>query len=708
MTVGLLNPVSSVPGLLAATPESFAEESLPAPPGGGLVDPDLSAPVDVPYQLKEVRTPEPVSTSVTADSPSRAAMVEGLPVSFRLADATPGRVDGGVVVDTATGATSPPAAPAAVALQVASFDAVTVSELGGEILAFGVTPPADVTVKGGVDVVVSVDYSQFRWALGAEWSQRLQLVEWQCDPQVARVVAKECGNPIPLTGVSNDFEAGTLTATVHLGGQPAEAPAGASRAGLFTGDGSTLGLASAAGSFQATSLSNSGSWQVGGNNGSFSYSYPIATPPAFNGLGPSVALSYDSSGVDGITSSVNSQAGEVGLGWSLSAGQGFIERRYLPCTDSRIGGGTTDSCWYVQNATISLNGHASELVPINGSVSDQNSFTQWRLKDDPDWLVERKTTGSDWWVNEYWTVTTPEGMVYTFGREDDGQNSRLVRPLRGLTYGFPCYGRANRLCDDMPYRWLLDKVEDPFGNVMVYKYTVEQNRARTLGSGYSAVNYDLNAVLSEIDYGKMPNASITTWRDRVVFTYVKRCVGEKYTAQDTNCPTISNANGTSYPDVPTDLYCPSGNCFKDVSFFQTKRLAVITTQTSANGTTWTDVNQWRLYHEFPDPGDGGNEKLWLQAIYRVTPTSNVPSTPSVLDLGTGFEGTPLENRRDGYPAGGVPFMNQYRIARITDALGQEVKVSDESPTCSLSNPNWSTNTTNCFPMYRKARGSNAS
>ena len=80
----------------------------------------------------------------------------------------------------------------------------------------------------------------------------------------------------------------------------------------------------------------------------------------------------------------------------------------------------------------------------------------------------------------------------------------------------------------------------------------------------------------------------------------------------------------------------------------------------------------------------------------------------MLDLGTGFEGTPLENRRDGYPAGGVPYMNQYRIARITDAFGQEVKVSDESPTCSLSNPNWSTNTTNCFPMYRKARGSNAS
>ena len=164
---------------------------------------------------------------------------------------------------------------------------------------------------------------------------------------------KSCGEPVVLTDVKNDLKAGTLTATATVGGLGVQGGGGRMRA-FVTGSGSTLGLASSAGSFQATSLSNSGKWSVGGNSGAFSYSMPIAAPPAFNGLGPTVSLNYDSSAVDGITSAVNSQAANVGLGWDLSAGQGFIERRYLPCNDSRIGGGTTDTCWYVQNATISL------------------------------------------------------------------------------------------------------------------------------------------------------------------------------------------------------------------------------------------------------------------------------------------------------------------------------------------------------------------
>ena len=236
---------------------------------------------------REVRTPVPVSADVVASVVGEPGVVDGLPVSVRVVEAKPGvGVDGKPVepVEPGRGSVSE------VLLRLESFDAETVSALGGEVLAFGVTPPADVVARGGVLVEVMVDYSAFRWALGADWSQRLQLVEWECDPRVVRAAVKECGNPVVVAGVVNDFEAGTLTATVLLGGQAADAPAGESRsAGVFAGDGSTLGLASAAGSFQATSLSNSGSWQVGGNNGSFSYSYPIATPPAFNGLGPSVA-----------------------------------------------------------------------------------------------------------------------------------------------------------------------------------------------------------------------------------------------------------------------------------------------------------------------------------------------------------------------------------------------------------------------------------
>ena len=718
--------------------------SLAAPPGGQTPsDPAIPAPVEPVSVKRQVSAPVPVSTDVVASVDGAPAAVKGVPVSVSVVSASSPAlttsvsdpsvatadttaavsdvavVDGSVTVDTVAGSTGAVKAVgvspvSTVDVKVQSFDASTVSALGGEVLAFGLTPPADLVAKGGVDAVVRVDYSQFRWALGADWAQRLQLVEWQCDPLTAQASTKECGNPVPVAGVVNDLKSGTLTATVRLDGQAAAGPAGASRPGVTTGDGSTLGLASAEGSFAATTLSNSGQWQVGGNTGSFTYSYPIATPPAFNGLGPSVALAYDSSAVDGVTSSVNSQPGEVGLGWSLSAGQGFVERRYLPCTDSRIGGGTTDSCWYVQNATISLNGHASELVPINGTTGTPNSFTQFRLKEDPNWLVERvpSPTG-DWWSSEYWKVTTPDGMVYTFGRSDEGQNSRLVRPLRGLGSTDPCYAKANKLCTDMPYRWLLDRVQDPFGNVMIYKYNVVTNRARTLGSGYSAVDYDLNAVLAEIDYGKTdPNRTpapvIGSYRDRVRFTYVTRCVEAKWTAGA--CNDISNTYGTSYPDVPTDLYCPTGNCFKDVSFFSTKRLAVITTETSANGTTWDAVAQWRLYHGFPDPGDGGSEKMWLDAIYRVSTsdsTSNIPATASPIDLGTAFVGVFKQNRKDGNPSAGVPFMNEMRIANITDALGQRVDVTYESPDCSLASPNWSTNTTNCFPMYAGFTGGGA-
>ncbi|MDO8361492.1 MAG: C2 family cysteine protease [Actinomycetota bacterium] len=692
-------------------------DSVPSPepmdPGSSSYD-IVEPPAYVPH---EVRTPDVVTAALTAGT-DRAVAVVGLPVTIKavpaaVADATVAPavpLDGGVPVDTAP--VEPVAKPTDVVVE--SLDAATVAAMGGEILVFGVNPADGISTA---TVEVAVDYSAFRYALGADWSNRLQLVQWACDPAMARAAAKECGNPVPVANVTNDLEAGVLTATVTIG---VTRPAGATGESplMFTGNGSSLGLASAAGSFQATSLSNSGSWQVGGNNGSFSYSYPITLPPAFNGLGPSVALSYDSSGVDGITSSVNAQASEVGLGWNLSAGQGFIERRYLPCTDSRIGGGTTDSCWYVQNATISLNGHAGELVPVNGTTGVSNSFTLWRLKDDPDWLVQRVPSASgNWWTDEYWKVTTPEGMVYTFGREDELQNSRLVRPLRGITGSDdPCWSLTNKLCTDMPYRWMLDKVEDPYGNVMVYKYDVTVNRARTMGSGYSAVNYDLNAVLAEIQWGKSPNAGINGYRGKVAFTYVRRCVEALSSSFDPSCPTIDNAHGTSYPDVPTDLYCPAGDCFKDVSFFNTKRLALISTYTSTDGSGWSPVGQWRTWGLLPDPGDGGNEKLWLSSIYRVQwqdpalflpPAVTPPSSPVALLPGTAFGGVPLQNRRDGNPAGGVPYMNQFRLSELTDDLGQKIEISYTSPTCSLSNPDWSTNTTNCFPMYASFTGGGA-
>ncbi|CAB4924327.1 unannotated protein [freshwater metagenome] len=640
----------------------------------GRIDPGVSSyvvPGAAPYRVHEVVTPVVVSSVVSAGG-DVAARVDGLPVSVR------------AMFGADVGSVSP------VDVRVQSLDADTVAALGGQVLAFGVNP-VDVGVSATVEV--SVDYSAFRFALGADWAQRLQLTVWDCSPDMARSAVKSCGDGVALEGVRNDLVAGSLTATVSVGGLRVVGGGGKARVMVFA-SGATLGLTTSSGSFAATSLSSTGTWQVRGNTGSFSYSYPVVTPPAFNGLGPSVSLEYDSAVVDAVTTDANAQASEVGQGWTLAAGQGFIERRYLSCKSSLIAGnaGSSDACWYAQNGTISLNGHSSELVPVNGTANVEDSFTLFRLKDDPGWLVQRFNSPSgDWWASEYWTVTTPEGVVYRFGLNDQGQNSRLVRPVRGWSAGEPCYGWANRLCSNMAYRWMLDSVTDPFGNTMVYRYELQKNSARTLGSSAYTQQYDAGALLSEIDYGKAPAAGISGFRDRVVFSYIRRCVQAQTTGSDADCPAVSNANGGSYPDVPTDLYCQVGPCTKDVSFFNTKRLVSITTQTSSDGVSWASVSRWRTLVAFPAPQDATNEKLQLWAISRVNPANDVPLLP-----GSYFGWTDFRNREDAAPLSGVPYLFQFRVSTVIDDLGRRSDVTYTTVPC--PKPwGWSTNTTDCHP-----------
>lgn len=732
----VLTPV--VAGAVGLKP--FVALTAPDPLDAG--ESSYTVPQPPPFVPRSARTPDPVDVEITTEE-GRASEVEGLPVSVEVVDApadasvagrdatvpSPTTVAPSTTVaasttsttstpaDAAPSTTAVTAADGEIGLQVESLTAADTEDLGGEVLAFGLNLATGETVEGPVSVEVQVDVTDFKYALGADWASRLQLVEWDCSADQAQAQAEACGNPTPVEGSEYDEATGVLTATVVINDTDIVGGGGQTPRLAFS-SGSTLGLTSAAGSFSATSLSNSGSWQVGGNNGSFSYSYPIVTPPAFNGVGPSVSLNYDSAAVDGITSAVNSQASEVGLGWNLSAGQGFIERRYLPCTDTRIGGGTSDSCWYVQNATISLNGHASELVPIDGITGQPWTFTKFRLKDDPDWIVERWNGGwPNWWVGENWIVRTPDGMVYSFGSDPTNRSSVLKRPLRGIkTSNDPCWGEPDRLCKDtnaMPYRWMLDKVVDPFGNQMIYNYELQKNRARTLGNGYKATEYDMGALLTSILYGRSPQPGIGIgYRDKVEFSYVRRCGQALFDANDNLCLPITNANGEWYPDVPTDLLCTATDCFKDVSFFQTKRLAFITTSTSANGTTWTQANQWRLYHSFPNPGDGGNEKLWLSSINRIVPGATAPIAPATtmpaptpLLPPVVFDGTALQNRDDALPSAGVPYMKQFRVTSLSDELGQKITINYTVPSCATSN--WASNTSNCYPMYAGFPGGGA-
>jgi RHS repeat-associated protein len=580
-----------------------------------------------------------------------------------------------------------------------------VKGVGADAFAVEIDTVGELTGRVGLEVEIA--YGDYVGAHGADWEQRLQIVEWTCPKGLLKAakeknhVAGKCGRPTVLSDIVNDTKSKVLRGRMWMKPEVVGG-VGESR---FAKSGSLLGLASTAGSFAATPLSAAGSWKVSGNSGDFTYSVPLPGPPAGNGFAPSVSLEYSSDGANGITSAVNSQVGEVGIGWSLSAGHGYIERRYLPCTDSRIGGGTDDTCWYVQNATIVLNGRSSELVPVNGTPGDDASFTLFRLEDDPDWLVERQPGASpSWWVGERWVVRAPDGIRYYFGLNDEGQNSTLTRPVRGLTAGMPCYSLANRLCTDMPYKWMLSAVTDSALNRITYKYHQETNYAMTLGGPNSVVQYARNAVLLNIYYGQMYNLG-TGYTVAYGFTYTRRCVEAGNTSVNSQCPGLSNATGTSYPDVPTDLVCAAAPCYKPASFFTSLRLSMVSTSVKPQSGTFTSgafSAQWRLWASFPDPGDGGNEKLWLADVYPVAPTAdpaNPPANQAGLTPGTHFDGFPYQNRKDGNPPAGVPHMGQFRITRVTDELGAQTSVAYESPDCGLVNPNWSVNATNCYPMY---------
>ena len=78
------------------------------------------------------------------------------------------------------------------------------------------------------------------------------------------------------------------------------------------------GATGVGGTFTATPLSATGSWQVGIGSGSFEYTQPLPIAPTAVGTTPSAELLYSSASVDGMTSADNSQAGEFGAGWQLN------------------------------------------------------------------------------------------------------------------------------------------------------------------------------------------------------------------------------------------------------------------------------------------------------------------------------------------------------------------------------------------------------
>lgn len=214
-----------------ALPDSNEIPSLPGHPAIEAGKSSMTVPDQPSYVAHEVRTPDVVSAGVTVAA-DRAAPVQGLPVTIQLVVPKPAgpvptatvdtkptdstvTVDTGPVdpiaadpigpVDTVPPDTTllevvvPPVDVKPVDVKVQSLDAKTVSAIGGEILAFGVNPAASTEP---VTVQVTVDYSAFRYAIGGDWANRLQLVQWSCSPDIAIIEPKSCAEPVVLADVN--------------------------------------------------------------------------------------------------------------------------------------------------------------------------------------------------------------------------------------------------------------------------------------------------------------------------------------------------------------------------------------------------------------------------------------------------------------------------------------------------------------------------
>jgi RHS repeat-associated protein len=660
------------------------------------------------------------------------APVPGMPVSIAAApaksaagvrgSAAPGAR---VTVKIADHATASRAGVSAVVISVARFDGAAVAA------------PAR----------VGLDYSGFADAFGGDFADRLKLVALPaCALSTPQVAA--CRTQTPLT-FTNDRANHRLLADVTV---PAATivPGGHGQAGSTAAPAivvaATSGGGGANGDYAATPLKDSDTWSGGGNEGSFTYKYPITVPPALGGSAPTVALGYDSASIDGRTSVSNAQGSWAGDGWDYSPG--YIERSYKPC--SKAGFPTSgDECWGIPNATISFGSRGGEVVKDDKTGA-------WRIAGDDGSRVELLSgagNGNTGDGGQYWRVTTTDGTQYYFGANrlpgGNGQD-----PATYSAWGVPVFGPgtpAGTPCADPTtadpsacrtgWRWNLDFVVDPHGNLTRYTYAREDN-FYLHGAAKAPTEYQAGGYLAQIDYGwqtgDLTQAAVHPAAN-VVFTPAARCISDVGQAgYDSRCPTtpvkvgngiadtgILSSNSAAFVDTPVDQHCTSaGTMFQDgggactdytPTFFNTVRLSQITTNVW-NGTAYRPVDQYGLPHQFNAVSGGSTDDrptLWLAGITHTGWTVNADGTiAATSDPEIYTHGSFLPNRAKASPYLGTTAYQRLRLDAVTDTLGSVVQVAyglgnpgGTSFDCGASAvPKVTANDTLCYPEYWTAPG----
>jgi len=593
------------------------------------------------------------------------------------------------------------APPAPAEAEVRVLDRATAAELGieGVVLTVGRadsgTDPASLSL--------SLDYSGFAHAYSGNWSSRLRMVQLPAcaltDPAKS---ACRAASPVPS---SNDTAQETVTAHVTTPEAEPASKSAASRA--LTVLALSAGASSDQGGYDATPLSPSATWAGGGSNGDFTWSYPMDVVPAPAGPAPSVSIGYSAQSVDGRTSSTSAQSSWVGEGFDLPTS--YIERSYGSCDDDGQSK-KYDQCWKEDNASIVLNGKSSSLVLLDAKKGT------WRLQGDDGERVVRSTgaaNGDD--DGEHWTVTTTDGTQYVFGKNRlDGwstgkpeTNSVWTVPVFGDDPDEPGYSSGTSFASrakTQAWRWNLDYVVDPHGNVMTYWYDKELNSYAKNGTTGNGTEYVRGGHLKHIDYGQRTNTIFSTTQPaaaRVKFTVAERCIPVQ--GKET-CGSLTASNRNAWPDVPYDQICKKDTVCTDQpapSFFSRKRLTGVTTQVykgtgTGADTDYREVNQWTLDHSFPDPGDGSDAALWLKSIQH----TGKSGSPAITLPAVTFTGVQMHNRVDKTGDDVAPFI-KWRVRTITSETGSVLTVNYSGPEC-VADTNIPSaldkNTKRCYPV----------
>jgi RHS repeat-associated protein len=599
------------------------------------------------------------------------------PAAGLTADARPGGVSPGAVRAGALPIWVGPAKSGRtiggnVSIHVADRPATQRAGVSGLLLSVGSADP----------VTLAVDYSGFRNAYGGDWATRLRL-ETLPACALTTPVRSDCQRGTPLA-TTNNTTAHILSANV-----PANAVVAAD-----------AGAAGASGTYQATTLSSSGKWNVSTQSGDFTWQYPLDLPPVATGLEPDLGLSYSANAIDGHTAATNNQSSWVGDGWTLSPG--YIERGYKSCAteDVPIANRTADQCWGGDNATISLSGMSTELI-LDGGTGNT-----WRAKNDDGIRAERffdtsindsdDSAGSDLGDNdgEYWRITKADGTQYYFGRNHlPGWASG--KPSTKSTWTAPVYYRTadNNSCYKpnfadswcrQAYRWNLDYVVDPLGNAVSYFYQPESNHYGA-NMAKTTMKYTRGGYLLRAEYGTRDGAALSGQAPaRVVFDTADRCVPGATCTQHTPA---------AWPDVPWDQDCASA-CTKQMSpsFWSTKRLSVVTTQVLGD-TGYLPVDSWTMDQIYPTPGVDSGAGLWLHGIQHSGLAGGNASVPEIT-----FDWIGKANRVNTV-GDGLTALYKPRISAVHNESGGTTSVTYLAPDCNASAlPAPDANTTRCFPV----------